>query len=200
LAGGETAGELSNVPLHLGDGGTEEYLQDMNMLLAANEGHLAIEVRDAIVRLDDGSFGACENCGTSIAKERLDALPYARHCVACAQEFQAETADTVNNLNTGRPMGPDDTLAPEGEMGEGSPAGDIHAAGTAGGGTSLGGLAGSNRGGGDPDVDDLQDALGSGNADAAQRHKSRRAREVKPLDYDSEEDLQRYAEESRTSE
>jgi hypothetical protein len=76
-------------------------------------------------------------------------------------------------------MTPADTLAPEGEMDEDrtrrvdpleTPAGhrrhgDVHAAGTAGGGTAVGGLAGGNQGNGDPVIIDLDDATGSGNFD-----------------------------------
>jgi hypothetical protein len=42
---------------------------------------------------------------------------------------------------------------------------DVHAVGTAGGGTAVGGLAGTNIGHGEPSVADLQDAAGSGNYD-----------------------------------
>src|SRR5437867_2131016 len=45
------------------------------------------------------------------------------------------------------------------------PAGDIYAAGTPGGGTAAGGLAGTNVDAGDPDNADLEEALGSGIAD-----------------------------------
>ena len=37
----------------------------------------------AIARLDDGSFGACLRCGKPIAPARLDALPWAAHCIEC---------------------------------------------------------------------------------------------------------------------
>src|SRR3954451_21083988 len=46
-------------------------------------------------------------------------------------------------------------------------AGDIYAAGTPGGGTAAGGLAGTNVGDGDPDNDNLEDALGHGEKDTA---------------------------------
>jgi RNA polymerase-binding transcription factor DksA len=199
LAGGETSGELSNVPMHLGDGGTEEYLEDMDMVLAANAGQLAEEVRDALSRLEGGTFGTCENCGQAISQERLAGLPYARYCVTCAEEMEA-LEPAQNNLNTGRPKGPRDTLAPEGEMDEGSAADDIHAVGTPGGGSFLGGLAGSNRNGGDPDVEDLQEAMGSSQADAAQGSKRPTAREVEPLDYESNADRERYARETKAVE
>jgi RNA polymerase-binding transcription factor DksA len=198
LSGGESTGELSHVPHHLADLGSEEYLQDMNMLLAANEGQLADEVRDALLRLDQNTYGKCENCGRAITQERLNALPFARYCVKCAEELEeTATADGQTNFNTGRPDGPADTLAPEGEMGESGPLGDVHAAGTAGGGTAIGGLAGSNRNRGEPDIDDLQDATGSSHPDAAERRVRRRGHDVQPIAYESDEDRKRYAEKAR---
>jgi DnaK suppressor protein len=44
--------------------------------------HLEL-VDAALVRLDDGSFGACLRCGRPIAPARLDALPWAAHCIEC---------------------------------------------------------------------------------------------------------------------
>ena len=85
-----------------------------------------------------------------------------------ARPAEAVDSGRAVNFNTGRPQKPKDTLAPQGEMDESGrrrsrrnsvewdaestlPAGDIHAAGTPGGGTSVGGLAGSNEGHGDPE-------------------------------------------------
>ena len=47
-----------------------------------NAQHLA-EVEAAIARLDDGTYGTCVRCGRPIAQERLDALPWAAHCIEC---------------------------------------------------------------------------------------------------------------------
>jgi DnaK suppressor protein len=47
-----------------------------------NEQHLAA-VEAALARLDDGTFGTCVRCGQAIAAERLDALPWAAHCIDC---------------------------------------------------------------------------------------------------------------------
>ena len=49
-------GELSHAPMHLGDLGSEEFLRNVSAVLAENEGYLAGEVRDAIARLDTGTF------------------------------------------------------------------------------------------------------------------------------------------------
>jgi DnaK suppressor protein len=47
-----------------------------------NDRHLA-DVEAAIARIDAGTYGACVRCGRPIAPERLDALPWAAHCIEC---------------------------------------------------------------------------------------------------------------------
>lgn len=200
-ARGLTGGELSHVPLHLGDMGSEEYLQDMNAFLAENEGYLAREVRDALARLDDGTFGNCEECGKKIVVERLEAIPFARYCVSCAERIH-EGRSSDSNFNTGRPRSPKDTLAPEGEMDEdgrrGKQRADVHAVGDAGGGTAYGGLAGSNRDNGEPNIADIQDAMGSGNGEFSEVRRRSKATAVAPVDYESDEDRQRYTQEAES--
>src|SRR5690606_29213937 len=41
------------------------------------------ETELALRRLDDGTYGQCERCGEEISLARLEAVPHARHCVAC---------------------------------------------------------------------------------------------------------------------
>ncbi|MFM8267119.1 MAG: TraR/DksA family transcriptional regulator [Ilumatobacteraceae bacterium] len=41
-------------------------------------------VEAALARLDDGTYGSCEKCGGAIGAERLEAMPWARHCISCA--------------------------------------------------------------------------------------------------------------------
>jgi DnaK suppressor protein len=40
-------------------------------------------VEAALARLDDGTYGDCLRCGSPIAPGRLEALPWAAHCIAC---------------------------------------------------------------------------------------------------------------------
>jgi len=47
-----------------------------------NEQHLAA-VDAALARLDDGTYGTCVRCARPIAPARLDALPWAAHCIDC---------------------------------------------------------------------------------------------------------------------
>ncbi|MCQ8129693.1 TraR/DksA family transcriptional regulator [Methylomonas rivi] len=43
------------------------------------------KIKQAISRIDDGSYGICLSCGQPIKKERLMALPYANLCIQCAK-------------------------------------------------------------------------------------------------------------------
>jgi len=43
------------------------------------------DIDAALARLDDGSYGKCDRCGTEIAEARLEALPSARWCLDCAE-------------------------------------------------------------------------------------------------------------------
>jgi DnaK suppressor protein len=53
------------------------------------EGQREIDViRAALKRLDDGDYGSCMTCGKAIAPARLEALPYAVQCVACASQAE----------------------------------------------------------------------------------------------------------------
>jgi RNA polymerase-binding transcription factor DksA len=172
VSGGNGGSELSNAPFHLGDMGTEEYLYDLNNTLLANEQYIAAEASDALKRMNNGHYGVCETCEKPIAKARLQAIPYARYCVECAAR---NDLTPQANIDDGRPHSPSDTLAPEGEMDEDRPRhvdplefppprihhGDIHAAGTAGGGTPVGGLAGGTEGDGDPVVIEVEEATAS---------------------------------------
>ncbi|MFJ7181759.1 TraR/DksA family transcriptional regulator [Streptomyces massasporeus] len=41
------------------------------------------EIEEAFARIDDGTYGICVGCAKPVPAERLEILPYTRHCVAC---------------------------------------------------------------------------------------------------------------------
>lgn len=61
--------------------------QSLSLALEQAEGERWSDVRAALQRLDDGTYGRCERCGREIAPARLVALPWARHCLACAADL-----------------------------------------------------------------------------------------------------------------
>jgi DnaK suppressor protein len=84
----DLSGNLSNVPLHMADIGTENYDQEFTLELIENEQDTLGEVHEALSRIDAGTFGRCEECGEPIARQRLQALPYTRHCIQCARALE----------------------------------------------------------------------------------------------------------------
>jgi DnaK suppressor protein len=45
-----------------------------------------LEIDAALGKLEDGTYGRCESCGLDIAEDRLEAMPAARLCMACASK------------------------------------------------------------------------------------------------------------------
>ena len=87
-AGGGAAGNLSNMPIHMSDLGTDNFEQEFTLSLLQNEEQLAGEISAALERVKQGKFGQCEECKNEIPKARLQAVPYARYCVDCARKIE----------------------------------------------------------------------------------------------------------------
>jgi DnaK suppressor protein len=82
-----------DAPAHQADRAVREAEDDVVRTLLTSEGQILGDVRAALTHLDDGTFGLCEQCGHSIGRARLDALPYARLCRRCAPDTtKIETA------------------------------------------------------------------------------------------------------------
>ncbi|MGC8641107.1 MAG: TraR/DksA family transcriptional regulator [Isosphaeraceae bacterium] len=79
------SGNLSNVPLHMADVGTENYDQEFTLGLIENEQGTLELVNEALARMEKGKFGLCVQCGEPISKPRLQAIPYTKHCIQCAR-------------------------------------------------------------------------------------------------------------------
>ena len=85
----DSSGNLSNVPLHMADVGTENYDQEFTLALIENEQGTLELVIEALDRLNHGKYGRCVECGEPISKPRLQALPYTRHCIQCARDLES---------------------------------------------------------------------------------------------------------------
>ncbi len=80
------SGNLSHVPQHMADAGSDTYEQDFNLSLAAAEREMLKQIDAALLRLDDKTFGICLESGELISKERLEAKPWARYTIEIARE------------------------------------------------------------------------------------------------------------------
>jgi DnaK suppressor protein len=85
--GGGT-GNLSNVPLHMADLGTDNYDQEFTLGLIENEQSTLELVNEALSRVEKGTYGLCAECDEPISKPRLQAIPYAKHCISCARKLE----------------------------------------------------------------------------------------------------------------
>lgn len=56
----------------------------VTLSLLNNEETIISEIKSALQRIDDGSFGKCIKCRKSITQERLKAIPYTPYCIHCA--------------------------------------------------------------------------------------------------------------------
>jgi RNA polymerase-binding transcription factor DksA len=89
--GGGAVGNLSNMPIHMADLGTDNFEQEFTLNLLQNEEQLLDEIAAALERMRLGKFGLCEECQVAIPKARLQAVPYARYCVDCARKLEQQS-------------------------------------------------------------------------------------------------------------
>jgi len=77
--------DLSSLPIHMADIGTDNYDRDFTLGLVDSERKLIMEIDRALDRIENGKYGICEGSGKPIPKARLEAIPWARYCVEYAQ-------------------------------------------------------------------------------------------------------------------
>jgi RNA polymerase-binding protein DksA len=62
----------------------ENVSRDMLAATLERERRTLGEIESALLRMENGEYGTCDSCGAAIPKARLEALPWARRCVTCA--------------------------------------------------------------------------------------------------------------------
>jgi DnaK suppressor protein len=82
----EASGDISGYTYHMADVATDNYDREFSLGLASNERKSLYELDDALKRIDDASFGFCDDCKGPIAKIRLKAVPSARLCIKCQEK------------------------------------------------------------------------------------------------------------------
>ena len=89
-AANEDQGDDYGVKNHSADDGQEVFLRERNLALQATSAERIRDIDNALQRMDDGTYGICENCGKPIPPERLEALPFATRDVACQALLEEE--------------------------------------------------------------------------------------------------------------
>ncbi|MHC4556912.1 MAG: TraR/DksA family transcriptional regulator [Planctomycetota bacterium] len=84
----DASGDLSSMPIHMADIGTDNYEQEFALGLLDSERKLLREIDNALGRIEKGTYGVCEGTGKPIRKARLEAQPWARYCVDYARKLE----------------------------------------------------------------------------------------------------------------
>jgi len=84
----DSSGDLSSMPIHMADLGSDNFEQEFALGLLDSEVKLLGEIDSALGRIEEGKYGICEGTGAQIGKARLEAKPWARYCVDYAQKLE----------------------------------------------------------------------------------------------------------------
>jgi len=95
----ESSGDLSYMPIHMADVGTDNFEQEFTVGLIKNERDLLKEIEEALERIEQGVYGLCVATGRPIEKSRLKIKPWAKYCIEYKREvekknFPTKTKDT----------------------------------------------------------------------------------------------------------
>ena len=63
------------------------YTKELLVSMSDNDRQLLGLIDEALERIETGGYGKCAHCGNPLTEKRLDAVPWARHCLPC-QDLQ----------------------------------------------------------------------------------------------------------------
>jgi len=84
----EASGDLSSMPIHMADVGSDNFEQEFTLGLMENDGETLEMIELALERIEEGVYGACVECERVIPKTRLNAIPHTPLCVRCASKLE----------------------------------------------------------------------------------------------------------------
>lgn len=79
-------GDLSSMPIHMADIGSDAYEQEFTLSTMETEQTVLDAIESALERIEDRTYGLCEDCAKPIKKTRLKAIPHTTVCISCASE------------------------------------------------------------------------------------------------------------------
>ena len=91
----DASGDLSSMPIHMADIGTDNYEQEFALGLVDSEVKLLKAVDAALIRINKGRYGKCLGTGKPIGKARLEAKPWAKYCVEYAEKLEQGLAEEI---------------------------------------------------------------------------------------------------------
>src|SRR5437867_4127481 len=86
----DAAEERPTFSMHMADAGTDEFDRDFALSMMSSEQDALYEIEQALIRILNGSYGICELTGKKIARERLEAIPWARFSAEAEKQLERE--------------------------------------------------------------------------------------------------------------
>lgn len=72
------------------DSVSEERTRELDMILTDREKQKLKQIDDALERIEENTYGFCEECGVKIPRARLKVVPFAKYCVECKEVIERE--------------------------------------------------------------------------------------------------------------
>ena len=72
------------------DSVSEERTRELEMILTDREKQKLKQIDDALDRIEENTYGLCEECGVKIPRARLKVVPFAKYCVECKEVIERE--------------------------------------------------------------------------------------------------------------
>ena len=82
------SGDLSSMPIHMADIGSDNYEQEFALGLLDSERKILHKIDEALMRIEEKNYGICLGSGKPIAKARLHAKPWAKYGVEYARKIE----------------------------------------------------------------------------------------------------------------
>ena len=86
----EASGDLSGYTIHMADMAADTYERELSMNLVSSEQEVLYQIDDALKRIDESTYGICQQCNKPITLTRLKAVPYASMCIACQRQQESQ--------------------------------------------------------------------------------------------------------------
>src|SRR3990172_408843 len=83
------------------DSVSEERTRELDMILTDREKQNLKQIDDALERIEEKTYGLCEECGVKIPRARLKVVPFAKYCVECKEVIEREEKYTREDSETG---------------------------------------------------------------------------------------------------
>lgn len=104
----KSGSNLSNMPIHMADVGTDNFEQEFTLGLIESERKTLREIHEALTRIENGTYGICLGTGKSIPKVRLEAVPWAKYTIEYSRDLESGVIRSDSSSGSDDDSGDDD--------------------------------------------------------------------------------------------